>query len=317
MQRLAEDHGIVFLTGRPGWSQAATENWLEANHRRAPVGDAPPTIDGSGAGSSWSSSGSSPKDASSTSSSATIRRSSPHCARPGTRCSPPTGSAATRRRSRPLSRPKKSLTRPDGVSLARCASPLPPALGPSPRKRRRVRTRRPDAPRGPPSRRPVPRAGRRRRRPGQDPRARCARRSALIPSLARRMQNSLPSGTHDFVTSSLWAQGRPASPISSPPPLQRPSLPGLRQPVILPRVRRRLNLGVVLSSAESRSFSPLAAQAEWRGSDPVSLVLLGVPGALPRQRALHPMRNSKLRPRPARSSTIASQDFLPLSHAPP
>ncbi len=31
VQRLAEDHEIVFLTGRPGWLRAATENWLEAN----------------------------------------------------------------------------------------------------------------------------------------------------------------------------------------------------------------------------------------------------------------------------------------------
>ncbi len=31
VQRLAEDHDIVFLTGRPGWLRAATEAWLEAN----------------------------------------------------------------------------------------------------------------------------------------------------------------------------------------------------------------------------------------------------------------------------------------------
>ena len=31
VQRLAADHEIVFLTGRPRWLRAATEAWLEAN----------------------------------------------------------------------------------------------------------------------------------------------------------------------------------------------------------------------------------------------------------------------------------------------
>jgi hypothetical protein len=31
VQRLAEDHEIVFLTGRPGWLRTATEAWLDAN----------------------------------------------------------------------------------------------------------------------------------------------------------------------------------------------------------------------------------------------------------------------------------------------
>ena len=31
VQRLAEDHEIVFLTGRPRWLRADTEAWLEAN----------------------------------------------------------------------------------------------------------------------------------------------------------------------------------------------------------------------------------------------------------------------------------------------
>jgi hypothetical protein len=31
VQRLAEDHEVVFLTGRPRWLRAETEAWLEAN----------------------------------------------------------------------------------------------------------------------------------------------------------------------------------------------------------------------------------------------------------------------------------------------
>ena len=147
-------------------------------------------------------------------------------------------------------------------------------------------------------------------------------RQARRRSVEQAEHVSFRIGEDDLVASSLCAQvetggpGRTPGPTgsltySSAPPLQRPSLPGapLWQPVILPRVRRGLNLGLVLSLCRIEVIESTRGTGRVGviQRPPSHLCCQECPGGpLPRQRGLHPMRS----PTPAAAhNTTANSRF--------